>query len=294
MTALRFVKFVCDRESLRLRKELGITPWTYDSILEKYRFCNIRRRDDRVSQWIIKHVIAGNEGDVTLLAFLALCRFVNWPPTIQEILSARLWPSADRRMDWGAMGDVIDSRTKRGEKAWTGAFMVRGEQKSHGHPWAFWGKGRYIAKIVVERELTRSADRIYEAIETGTRGAVASVLSRQYAWGAFMAGQVVDDWTWTPALRDANDHYVWAPQGPGSIRGLNRVLGRGLGGKFSEVEWVEQLQELREATIFRLGGQYNDLTLMDIQNCLCEFDKYERVRLGEGRPRSSYRPETAY
>ena len=26
----------------------------------------------------------------------------------------------------------------------------------------------------------------------------------------------------------------------------------------------------------------------DLQNCLCEFDKYERVRLNEGRPRSNY------
>ena len=25
-----------------------------------------------------------------------------------------------------------------------------------------------------------------------------------------------------------------------------------------------------------------------LQNCLCEFDKYERVRLGEGRPRNNY------
>jgi len=29
--------------------------------------------------------------------------------------------------------------------------------------------------------------------------------------------------------------------------------------------------------------------MQDLQNCLCEFDKYERVRLGEGRPRNGYR-----
>ena len=32
------------------------------------------------------------------------------------------------------------------------------------------------------------------------------------------------------------------------------------------------------------------LTAHDVQFCLCEFDKYERVRLGEGRPRALYKP----
>lgn len=30
------------------------------------------------------------------------------------------------------------------------------------------------------------------------------------------------------------------------------------------------------------------LCAQDIQNCLCEFDKYERVRLGEGAPKQRY------
>jgi hypothetical protein len=30
------------------------------------------------------------------------------------------------------------------------------------------------------------------------------------------------------------------------------------------------------------------LHAQDLQNCLCEFDKYERVRLGEGRPKAKY------
>ena len=30
------------------------------------------------------------------------------------------------------------------------------------------------------------------------------------------------------------------------------------------------------------------LELRDIEHSLCEFDKYERVRLGQGQPRSKY------
>ena len=33
-----------------------------------------------------------------------------------------------------------------------------------------------------------------------------------------------------------------------------------------------------------------DLHAADLQNCLCEFDKMERVRLGEGKPKRRFVP----
>lgn len=36
------------------------------------------------------------------------------------------------------------------------------------------------------------------------------------------------------------------------------------------------------------GHSLKWLDAQDLQNCLCEFDKYERVRMGQGRPRSRY------
>jgi hypothetical protein len=37
-----------------------------------------------------------------------------------------------------------------------------------------------------------------------------------------------------------------------------------------------------------LFGEDIDLEMRDIEHSLCEFDKYERVRLGQGKPRSKY------
>ena len=36
------------------------------------------------------------------------------------------------------------------------------------------------------------------------------------------------------------------------------------------------------------------IDLSDIQNCLCEVDKYLRVKQGEGRPRAQYIPGRGY
>ena len=109
-----------------------------------------------------------------------------------------------------------------------------------------------------------------------------------------MAGQVVDDWTWTPLMKDALDHYTWAPMGPGSVRGFNRLKGLPLGKKPLRIIWLTQLQYWRSVVIEALGPSYADMTLMDIQNILCEVDKYLRVQAGQGRPRAKYKPETAF
>ena len=37
-----------------------------------------------------------------------------------------------------------------------------------------------------------------------------------------------------------------------------------------------------------------DLTLHDVQNIMCEFSKYCRVVLGEGKPKTVYTPETEF
>ena len=225
------------------------------------------------------------------MEWLALARFVNWPPTLVELLKAGHGPTICPQ--WTQIGHCIDDRAKRGEKTWTGAYMVRAESNA-AKRWAAWGKGRYIAEIVVGRELATFREALCEAMTGQSRQQTAKQLCRCYGWGAFMAGQAVDDWSWTPLLAQATDLYTWAPQGPGSQRGLNRLTGRPLTAKFKDEEWCQQLVELRTATLAKLGREFSDITLMDIQNCLCEFDKYERVRLGEGRPRSHYQPEMAY
>ena len=37
-----------------------------------------------------------------------------------------------------------------------------------------------------------------------------------------------------------------------------------------------------------------DLTLHDVQNIMCEYSKYTRTVLGEGTPKTMYRPEIGF
>ncbi len=50
--------FVHEREFIRLKKIAGSEPpYTDDPILGTYRFCNVRRADDRVSRWLTQNVL---------------------------------------------------------------------------------------------------------------------------------------------------------------------------------------------------------------------------------------------
>ena len=50
----------------------------------------------------------------------------------------------------------------------------------------------------------------------------------------------------------------------------------------------------RVAELIRSNKMFEDLTLHDVQNVMCEFDKYVRVMNNEGKPRQLYRPEGAF
>lgn len=47
------LNFIAERERIRIKKEAGQPwPWTNDPILRDYKFCCVRREDDRVTKGI--------------------------------------------------------------------------------------------------------------------------------------------------------------------------------------------------------------------------------------------------
>ena len=285
------IYWASEREAIRKRKEQGVEPWTTDPILAKYRFTNLRRRDVRVSQWLIRNVLSKSVrlGWWSFVQFTALCRWVNWPPTIAAIMEEGLWPQS--KLDLRAIGDFIDQRCASGLKTWTGAYMIRAPKPAL---YGDMGKGRFVAEVVIGDGLASVHDSLERAIAMKQQRLVWEALTKAKYWGRFMAGQVVTDWTYTPMLERAGDLCAWAPQGPGSIRGYNRLMGNPLKQSVPEDVWCSQLKVWRHQIIRALGPEYVTLTLMDIQNALCETDKMLRVAAGEGRPRATYKPETEY
>lgn len=285
-----FRYWVQEREQLRVRKQQGQTPWTTNPIISKYRFTNVRRKDDRVSRWILQHIVDPYRDHPHLWLMLAIARWINWPPTLQELMDEGVWPMDEP--DWKRMAAVVDARKQRGDKVWTSAYTIHAENSPKSRYYKT-TKGQEVFRGYLGEALWPNRARVQAALQTHRQRDVHRVLSALHGWGSFMAGQVVADYTWTPILHECSDLYTWAPLGPGSQRGLNRLREKPIGASISEAVAVAQMIELR-ARLVRDLPMLADVNLMETQNVCCEADKFIRTVKGEGRPKTIYRPETAY
>jgi hypothetical protein len=276
--------WVREREQIRLRKDRGEPPpWTEDPILAAYRFCNVRREDDRVTRWIAQHIRTRWADHPQLWFMLCIGRVINWPDTLAE-LSYRCpdaWP-ASPRFDPTALGRALESRARRGDKVFTGAYTITAPPT----------KGAKKTEFVAERTLGllwRDRDklgRIFHADAGSSLRYAHAALTRYAGWGPFMAYQAVVDMRFCPALlAGARDIASWAAAGPGTIRGLNRLHGRPVAARISQERALAEMLPIFERCEAETGIA---IDLSDVPNLLCETDKYLRVLNGEGAPRARY------
>jgi hypothetical protein len=70
---------------------------------------------------------------------------------------------------------------------------------------------------------------------------------------------------------------------------LNRIHGRPLEQTIKPNQLTSEMLELLDLASTYAGSFLPTLEMREIEHCLCEYDKYERVRLGEGRPRAKFK-----
>lgn len=283
----RFVAFVRERELVRQRKEAGLPkPWTKDPILQQYKFCNVYREDDTVTRWVMARIRKPFATHPHLWFMLCAARQINWPDTLQELIVDQrgAWPSIAGTWKPEVMRQVMLNRAVRGDKVYTGAYMLRGPIQ--GDPSGHQDKPRYTAYRVL-LPLWEQRGKLAPRLR-GSLAEAHEAFSGFHGWGDFLVGQVIADLKYTAWLRKAPDWYDWAVLGPGSTRGLNRVMGEPLKHVWDSREGLNALLDLRQLLMREVKELPRRLCLQDVQSCLCETDKYLRVQNNEGRPRSLY------
>jgi hypothetical protein len=251
--------------------------WTTDPILQTYRFCNVYRENDTVTRWIADHWRGPHSTDPDLWFAMVVARFVNWPDTLDEIGYPVPW-------NRGNFLGVMDKRKTEGLKRWTGAYLIRAESPRTGGDKARYQADSVFGPMWEKREQLRPK-------AGDTLNSCHMLLGQWHGLGSFMAAQVVADLKYVEPLQGASDWWTFAASGPGSRRGLNRVLGVPKDNPWREDEWRMENERLREW--FNHEWDHEQLHGQDMQNVLCEWDKHERVRLGEGRPRAKYHSRAA-
>jgi hypothetical protein len=275
MRTQELLAFMAERHEIHRRRQRGEPkPWTRNPNLRDWRYCNIYRELDTVTVWIAANWREPHSTDPDLWFALVVARLVNWPDSLEEIGYPVPW-DPDRFVA------AMNGRMQRGEKVFTGAYTIHANQGFKGT------KAEYLAaKVLAPMWRAREALR---RIVHGTLAGAHRTLIACHGMGSFMAGQVIADLKYVEPLRRAPDWRTWAAPGPGSQRGLNRVFGRPVDDPWEEPEWLRSLQALHKEILPLLTkARLPQMHAQDLQNCLCEWDKYERVRLGEGKPRNRY------
>jgi hypothetical protein len=271
----RLCYWISERESIRRRREVDDPPpWTDDEILRTYRFCNVRRMDDRVSKWLLENWYQPHLDHPNMLLACALARFINLPSSLVLITTDVF---RDGEPAWGKIKTKLRRIRDNRSTVFNAAYMVRGND------------GVDKIESVVEHNVRPLAKRPVEITRDSMRDTWERLHDR-YGFGSFMAGQVVADLRWA-VTGEWSDRLIWAPKGPGSVRGMNRLLGLPLTHSFSQKQFEEELRRIMNLCKSRLPYSITyRLEAMDWQNCLCELDKYERTLLDGRRPKQLYKP----
>jgi len=118
-------------------------------------------------------------------------------------------------------------------------------------------------------------------------------LQRYYCLGGFTAYEMVTDLRHTHVLENASDIMTWSNPGPGAIRGLLRLLDRPFRkGKNNccihpPKDYQEQTTKLLRLFDRKLS-RMPKFEMREVEHCLCEWDKYERILWGDGKPKRHY------
>lgn len=269
----RFFWWMEERHRIFEKKMMGLPRhhWTNDEILKTYRFTNPFRENDKTTVWFRENMRdALKESDDVLMATV-IFRWFNLIETGKTLLEHRL------HTDWNP--EVAREEIKKQPKYVTGGYIIKtpdGMDKVDGVIWC-------VNQIWPQRE--QLADKIRS---TNLRGSWELFMQFPYL-GAFMSYELVTDLRHTKLLREADDIFTWANAGPGAMRGLNRIHGRDLNFKSRKHDFNAEMYELLQtASDYTIPDFLPTLEMRDIEHSLCEFDKYERVRNGEGAPRGRY------
>lgn len=280
-----FIWYLNERWSIHQKRLKGLPPpWTDDYALQTYRFCQVRREDDRVTRWIHENWLRPHADDPDLWHAMCVARTFNLPTTLEAIKWSEPWNKRGSK--------VLDTARKlqrSGTRTFTGAYMVNTHGKHGGVLWS----EKYDCPLIeyskmVFDKLWSNRD-VLQPKKDECLSTVHARLAAQFGFGTFMANQVVADIKHGATLHNASDWLTFAASGPGSLRGLNRVCGRALNQRWRESDWHTMLLEVRKATLLSLPKALRTLDAQNIEHGLCELDKLCRVVDGAGRPKQVFK-----
>lgn len=284
----RFFDFMNERHAIYLRRAAGEEfPWTNDPILQKYKFTNIYRELDKGTVWNREKIREPYNDHPELFFNLAAYRCYNLESTQAAL-------GFIENYDAGSVVSKLHKLSNAGMKVFTGAYVITGtlQDEEGNYP----DKVTQVFGIMLNQLWNRRVELEPQPGDT-LHSAFTRIAHAVKGMGKFITYEIISDLRWTRYLNTASDIMEWANPGPGAKRGMLRLMGAQIMHRWeysmpvpSDTEIIAAMQHLLKVSPDYLAEWMDPLEMREIEHSLCEWDKHERVRLGQGRPRSLFIP----
>lgn len=286
-------RFASERQEMFMRRVVGSTPpWTEDPILSGHRFTNAYRASDRVSQYLIRHVIYdGSQKPEEVFFRTILFKLFNKIET-WESLSKKLGALSWRSFSFDAYATVLDGLLNEGERIYSAAYIM--PSPAFGSPRKHRNHLRLIEHMMADGAPKKLA-------KVGSLRGAFELLRGYPSLGDFLAFQFAIDINYSELTDFSEMEFVVA--GPGARDGISKCF-KDMAG-LSEADIIQVMAERASDEFERLDMRFQSLwgrslQLIDCQNVFCEVSKYARVahpeiegESGRTRIKQKYTPRPA-
>ena len=263
-------KFAKKRQDIFMSRLKNIKPpWTTDPVLSTYKFTNVYRVSDRVSQYLIRNVLYKGKQTIEEIFFRTLLfkifnRISTWECFIKQIGTPQ-W----KNFKFNFYAKILDKVLSKGNKIYSSAYIMPSPAFGHTR------KHRnhlYLIEYIMKNKIPQ---RIAEAKNLKE---VFTTLRNCPSFGDFLAFQFTIDLNYSSAIDFPENQFVMA--GPGAKDGIKKCFTDTA--NMNEEDIIYAITDIAMDEFDRLELSFKTLwgrplQPVDCQNLFCEVDKYSRV-----------------
>jgi hypothetical protein len=250
---------------------IGRHPELADPIIQQHRFTNAYRASDRVSQYLIRHVLYDAAcSPVDLVFRLLVFKFFNKIETWETLLRS-VGNISWSTYDFSGYDDCLSSIMASGQTIYSAAYIMPSGRTAFGYE----RKHRNHLKIIEAMIASRLAERVAEC---KTFEAVFHLLREYPCVGPFIGYQLAIDLNYSTLLSFSENDFV--EPGPGALDGIAKCFSSL--GDFGPADVIRYMTDIQERAFEQYTLPFQTLWgrrlhLIDCQNLFCEVGKYARV-----------------
>ena len=281
---LDFWEFIYNRQEVwhnRYIKQLP-RPWTKDTILDRFKFCEVYRENDRCTKYLIKRVIdnpalSNKQKVFAILVFRVFNIDGFFDNYFKEVPSVELFDAEVRIKE-------LDLAKAKGLNLFNDAYTITQLKFDK-----YARKDKHVQHLLNLQNIAKDWEHLfYRGIEPAeTAEDIFNVIRNCKFFGSFLAGQCLTDISYIKGFKGDVDFDEWYPVGPGAVGGLDAFCALEVEDYEIACKSVWKIQEqmfrklyqetgkdwfnVKYKTPYRTGDY---LSLNNIQSCFCEWRKY--------------------